>query len=410
MIRFESIGTRIVKAYILFALTFSVFFMTVAVVVVEGIEVRMVDRRLEEIASWASPRHAGALPIEMPAGISFHHGENIPQSLRNMPRGMNDVEVDGIGLHVLSGRDSSGPYVVVDHQSDYESVERLVYSMLLLSLLGFLAMSVGLGRYMARRFVTPIAELSNAVVARNDEWPYLHSRDELGILARAFAAHTKEQKVFLERERAFTGDVSHELRTALTVISGAAELLELDQHAGPTARAASERISRAAREAAESVDTLLQLARAPELMEYELFPLEAMVRDEVGRYQQLVVNKPVRLEFAGGGDFVVRAQPRLVAAIIGNLIRNACLYTDQGMASVLLADRSVLVWDSGRGLPAEVLDMLANESAGGHLKGSEGTGLGLALVKRICRHLGATLEVEARPSGGTMFTVIFPAL
>jgi signal transduction histidine kinase len=145
-------------------------------------------------------------------------------------------------------------------------------------------------------------------------------------------------------------------------------------------------------------------------MEYELFPLESLVRDEVGRYQQLVANKPVRLEFAGGGDFVVRAQPRLVAAIIGNLIRNACLYTDQGMVSVLLADRSVLVWDSGRGLPAEVLHMLANESAGGHLKGSEGTGLGLALVKRICRHLGATLEVEARPSGGTMFTVIFPAL
>lgn len=410
MIRFESIGRRIVKAYLLFALGFSVFFMAVAVVIVEGIEVRMVDRRLEEVAAWAAPRHAGALPVEMPAGISFHHGEDIPQSLRNLPKGISDVEAGGVGLHVFSSRDNSGPYVVVDHQSDYESVERLVYSMLLLCLLGFLAMSVGLGRYMARRFVGPIVELSHAVVERRDEWPHLGGRDELGILARAFAAHTDEQKVFLERERAFTGDVSHELRTALTVISGAAELLELDQHGSPAARAASERISRAAREATESVDTLLQLAREPELIEYEFFPLEPIVQDEVRRYQPLVAHKPVRLEFAGGGDFVVRAQPRLVAAVIGNLIRNACLYTDQGAISVLLADRSVLVRDSGRGLPAAVLDMLANDSTGRQLKGSEGTGLGLALVKRICRHLGAMLKVEALSNGGTTFTVTFPAL
>ena len=410
MTRFESIGKRIVKAYLLFALGFSVFFMAISVVVVEGIEVRMVDRRLEEVAAWASPRHAGGLPIEMPAGISFHHGDDIPQSLRNLPAGISDIEADGIGLHVFSARDSGGPYVVVDHESDYESVERLVYSLLLLSLLGFLAMSVGLGRYMARRFVGPIVDLSSAVVSRKNHWPHMHSNDELGILARAFAAHTNELKVFLERERAFTGDVSHELRTALTVISGAAELLELDQLAKPGVRAASERISRAAREAAESVDTLLQLARAPESIEYELFPIEPMVRDEVRRYQSLVANKPVRLGCAGGGDFVVRAQPRLVAAVIGNLIRNACLYTDQGAVSVLLADRSILVRDSGRGLPAAVLDMLAGDDTGRQLRGSEGTGLGLALVKRICRHLGATLKVATAPDGGTIFTVTFPPL
>ncbi|QYF93022.1 HAMP domain-containing histidine kinase [Massilia sp. PAMC28688] len=410
MMRFESIGKRIVKAYLLFALSFSMFFMTVAIVVVEGIEMHMVERRLEEVATWASPRHAGGLPVEMPTSISFHHGDDIPQSLRNLPAGINDVEADGIGLHVFSGRDSGGPYVVVDHQSDYESVERLVYSMLLLSLMGFLGMSVLLGRYMARRFVDPIVELSRAVLERKDEWPHLDSRDELGILARAFAEHTGEQKVFLERERAFTGDVSHELRTALTVISGAAELLELDEHASPASRAASERISRAAREAAESVDTLLQLARAPELIEYELFPIEPMVQEEVRRHQSLVATKPVRLEFTGGSDFVVRAQPRLVSAIIGNLIRNACLYTDHGAVTVRLTNRSIVVCDSGRGLPAAVLAMLSNETVGAPLKGSDGTGLGLALVKRICRQLGATLDLATPPSGGTTVTVIFPGL
>ncbi len=107
--RFESIGRRIVKAYLLFALGFAIFFMPVSIVVLEGIEVHLVDERLEEVAAWASPRHAGSLPVEMPAGLSFHHGEDIPPALRNLPAGVTEVDADGIGLHVFSSRDGAGP-------------------------------------------------------------------------------------------------------------------------------------------------------------------------------------------------------------------------------------------------------------------------------------------------------------
>ena len=134
------------------------------------------------------------------------------------------------------------------------------------------------------------------------------------------------------------------------------------------------------------------------------------MQDAVRRNQPLVANKPVRLKFSGGSDFFVRAEPRLFAFVVGNLLRNACLYTDQGVISVLLDDRSVLVRDSGRGLPAAVLGMLADHSTGRALKGSEGTGLGPELVKRSCCHLGATLEVAASSGGGTTFIVTFPAI
>ncbi|HVK93515.1 MAG TPA: HAMP domain-containing sensor histidine kinase, partial [Noviherbaspirillum sp.] len=99
-----------------------------------------------------------------------------------------------------------------------------------------------------------------------------------------------------------------------------------------------------------------------------------------------------------------------VVAIIGNLIRNACLYTDHGAVTVRLAERSILVCDSGRGLPPAVLAMLADEITGAPLKGSDGTGLGLALVKRICRQLGAKLDLATPSSGGTTVTVTFPGL
>lgn len=405
----DSLGRRIVKAYLLFALAFTLFFAIVAAVVVEGIELRMVDERLAEVAAWAAPRHAAGLPVDMPAGFSFHRGDAIPPALRGLAPGVHDLAIDGTGLHVFAGAATDGPFVAVDHESDYESVELAVYSMLLLCLTGFLAMSVLLGRYMANRFVAPIVDLSNAVVARSPDLPLLANKDELGILARAFAGHTAELTGFLERERAFTGDVSHELRTPLTVIAGAAELLMLDHQDCPAACAASERIYRAAHDAAQSVDILLLLARAPELIEAEHFALAALLDEEVARYQGLVANKPVTLAFHGGPDFSVSSSRRLVAAALGNLIRNACLYTCQGNVSVAIDGRRVLVSDTGPGLPAAVQAMLSSGGAGARLRGSEGTGLGLALVKRICRQLNATLEVAPQPGGGTLFTIAFPA-
>ncbi len=98
----SSLQRRIVAAYLLFALGSCVFFVLIAAVAVEGIEVRLVDDRLMNVASWASPRNAAGLPVEMPTGLIFHHGESIPLSLRGLPPGVQEEFVDGIGLHVLA--------------------------------------------------------------------------------------------------------------------------------------------------------------------------------------------------------------------------------------------------------------------------------------------------------------------
>ncbi len=405
----DSLRRRIVTAYLLFALACSLFFAIVTAVIVEGIEVRLVDERLMEVAAWASPRHAANLPVEMPAGMSFHHGESIPVSLRNLPAGVQDIEVDGTDLIVLAGRDAAGPFVVVDHESDYEAVELAVYSLLGVGLLGFIGLSLLLGVFVARRFVTPIIKLSEAVAERRPELPLQDNNDELGVLARAFAAHTSEMQQFLDRERFFTGDVSHELRTPLTVISGAAEILMIEAAGNSVLYGPAERIYRASLGAADSVAILLLLARSPTLIESDEVSLADVVKEEVALYQGLVGNKPVTLHYGGGDDFSVRAPRKLVCAAIGNLIRNACQYTDEGSVTVTLERDCVLVQDTGRGLPEQVRAMLdggAGQSGQAHA-GSAGTGLGLALVKRICEYLGATLDVSAVSSKGTAFRIRF---
>ena len=406
----DSLRRRIVVAYVAFAVVVSAVFAVIAALAVEGIEDRLVDERLEDVASWASPRFAGGMQVQMPAGLTFHHGGDIPRSLRGLPHGVHNMDVDGVALNVLAGRDSLGEFVVVDHDTAYQQIEVVVYSMFAASFLVFVACSLMLARFLANRIVTPITLLAQAVDERAGDLPCQQREDELGSLARAFAGRTAELTQFLDRERFFTGDVSHELRTPLTVISGAAELLMAQTEGEPALHAPAERIYRAAREASEVTTVLLRLARSPERLEWSAHSAVTLVERELARCQPLVANKPVQLVFAGGGDFPLYGPRELLAAAVGNLLRNACAYTEQGQVTVRLGARSLVVEDTGPGLPPATLARLRGEPAPEQDGVSAGSGLGLGLVQRICGHLGASLQVQQGDGSGTRFTIHFPDL
>jgi signal transduction histidine kinase len=408
----DSLRRRIVVAFVSFGIVLSVFFAVIAAVAVEGVEIHLVDNRLAEVAKWALPRQAAGLAVDLPSGLRFHRGDAIPRSLRGLPEGVSEVDVDGVGLHVLSGVDAAGPYAVVDHESDYEKVELVVYSMFLAFFIGFLLLAASLGSFVARRVVNPISELAVAVARGHSPLPLQERKDELGILARALEAHTTELRAFLDRERFFTGDVSHELRSPLTVIMGAAEIL-MTNSTDEATRAPAERIYRAAHEAAECVTVLLLLARSPELGRQPAVAVDVIAAREVERYRPLVDGKNVTLDYRHGPSFAIQAPAELCAAAIGNLVRNACQYTEQGTITVALTPGRVVVEDTGPGLPAAVRATLAGAGsvpgaiASRGVNGSGGTGLGLSLVQRICEYLGASLGYEERLAGGSRFTIDF---
>lgn len=403
----NSLSRPIVAAFILFGVVLSLFFAVLAALAVEGIEVYLVDNRLAEVEKWARPREAAGMASDLPAGLRFHRGEDIPRSLRGLPAGVSDAMVDGIGLHVLSGADERGPYVVVDHESDYEKVEVIVYSLFAGFFVGFVLLAIVLGRFVGRRIVSPIRELVNAVENGAASLPLTERKDELGVLARALDAHTAELREFLDRERFFTGDVSHELRTPLMVIMGAAEIL-LENSKDAAARAPAERIYRAAQEATECITVLLTLARAPEIGQFAPVAVSEIARREVDRYQPMVASKPVRLLCSGDANISVRAPAELCTSAVANLIRNACQYTERGTVTVMLEPERVIVEDTGPGLPDAVQQTLGQGAVAIPSSGSAGTGLGLSLVKRICEYLGATLAYENRAGGGSRFSIIFP--
>lgn len=406
----DSLRRRIIAAYMLFAFFVSLVFAVIAALAVEGIEEKLVDERLMEVARWAVPRHGAGMSVQMPAGLTYHHDDDIPRSLRGLPHGVMEITVDGTDLHVLSDRDEHGEYVVVDHDSEYEKIEIVVYSMFAAVLLAFLTCSMMLARYLANSIVTPIARLSQAVQQRKDDLPCLERGDELGALARAFADRTGELEQFLHRERFFTGDVSHELRTPLAVISGAAEVMMARTEGDTALYAPAERIYRAAREAADVTAVLLQLARSPQGSDGPAQSMAALAEAEVARCQPLVAGKPVTLRYAGGSDFTAHGSRELLRAAIGNLLRNACTYTEQGEVLLRLEPGCVVVEDTGPGLPAAALARLRGEAPAESDGVSSGSGLGLGLVQRICKYLGLQLQIQQRQGGGTRFDIRFPDL
>lgn len=408
----SSLRRRIVVAYLFFALAICTFVGAVTTVAIEGTEDLLVDEHLRSIAAWASPRHAVDMPVEMPSDVSFYHSDAIPPELRDLPLGVAKKIFEGKVVHLLVGEDDAGIYVVVDRASEYKNIEHAIYALIMAGFLGFVALSLFLGSFIARGFVDPIIELAAAVKNKGNpaDLPLLNSRDELGVLARAFAAHTTELNQFLARERFFTGDVSHELRTPLTIITGAAELLVEQTTQQPALHAPSERILRAAREANECVEILLLLARAPDQINRPQTSVSTVIREEIARCKHFVENKPVTLHFEEGKDFVVAARRELLSAAIGNLIRNACQYTEQGSVIVRIESHAVVVEDTGPGLPESIQVRLQNKTPSKPLIGSAGTGLGLALVVRICEYLDASLNVENNPGIGSNFRIVFKAI
>ena len=404
MQRADSLKRRILAAFLLFSIGASAMFAVVAAVAVEGIEVHLVDERLAAAVAWAAPRQAAGLDVDMPAGLRFHRDGAIPAPLQGLADGVHKVDLGATRLHVLAGHDARGGWVLVDHESDYDKIEVVVYAMFGTAFIGFLLLAALLGRFLGTRVVTPIRALAQSVGHATTPAALTGRKDELGVLARALEAHTSDLRAVLDRERYFTGDVSHELRSPLTVIMGAAEILVQDATT-PAIRAPAERIYRAAQEAAECITVLLLLARAPDLGRQPAVAVDDIAQDEVEKYRPLVAGKPVAIHFVAGPALAVCAPRELCAAAIGNLVRNACQYTDQGDVRVIVLPGQVVVEDTGPGLPAAVVATLARGSVA--TTGSAGTGLGLALARRICDFLGATLAYAPRAGGGSRFTITF---
>lgn len=255
------------------------------------------------------------------------------------------------------------------------------------------ALGFGLGVLVMRRAVAPVVQLAEVVaeidlehLSAGDHKLIESSRfggDEVGVLAGAIRKTLERIGAFVVRERDFTSCASHELRTPITVITGALELLEQSDLSAEDVRAV-DRIRRATLEMKSTIEMFLCITREGDDALYgEQFLVAPLVSRAVDQQRYLLNGKFIEVDVESLAAPVVRGHPQAFLIAVNNLVRNAFEQTlvGQGPITVLIKEHELLVTnrlgsdDVGRLTPAGS-------------SSSNGYGLGLGIVQRLCERNG----------------------
>jgi signal transduction histidine kinase/ActR/RegA family two-component response regulator len=215
----------------------------------------------------------------------------------------------------------------------------------------------------------------------------------------------------------FISRMSHELRTPLNAILGFAQLLGLDE-LDDGQRESVDQIVRAGRHLLQLIDEVLDIARM-EAGELRFSPEPVGVSELIGEALALVAplatQRSIRLMTASGdrAEAHVMADRQRLKQILLNLLSNAIKYNREGgdvRVSVDFDDSqriAIAIADTGAGiLPEELSKLFAPfERLGAEFGSVDGTGLGLALSRRLAEAMGGTLEVESVPREGSTFSI-----
>ena len=220
----------------------------------------------------------------------------------------------------------------------------------------------------------------------------------------------------------FLANMSHELRSPLNVIIGFAEMIE-SQMFGSLGSPKYEEYIRDIRESGQHllalINDILDLSKI-EADKYVLYPeplcVPTLVRTCLRSFRLRAEEAGVRLEYSGGDIPRITADERAIKQVLINLLSNAIKFTPSGGTITLQAaveDQVVVVsvTDTGHGIPAADLPRIGQpfeQSVKPDGKQNEGTGLGLALSRRLVELHSGSLEIRSQEGAGTEVTVRLP--
>jgi two-component system, OmpR family, sensor histidine kinase BaeS len=236
--------------------------------------------------------------------------------------------------------------------------------------------------------------------ARVPEW----GSSDIRSVARAFNSMSARLKTIDEQRRSFLADVTHELRTPLSVIRGQAEAISDGVYPPDAAHLAPILDATAALDRlVEDLRTLVLTDAGSLVLHREPTDLGGLVRDTVESFRPQAESKGLDLSAAvADGVPPVSVDPARIRQVIGNLLSNSIRHTPSGgsVKVAVTAPATITVSDTGEGIPPELLPHVLERFAKG--PNSTGSGLGLAIAHDIANAHGGRLTVESAPGKGTI--------
>ena len=221
-----------------------------------------------------------------------------------------------------------------------------------------------------------------------------------------------------QMRREFSANVSHELKTPLTAISGYAEIIQNGMVAPQDVPRFAGSIYQEAQRLIALVNDIIRLSRLDEGVldgSKEEIDMMQLARSVAARLRQKAQSRQVCLEVSGEG-FTARGEESLLEEMLYNLCDNGITYNrPEGKVEVILerspAGNRVTVRDNGIGIPKEhqsrVFERFYRVDKS-HSKEIGGTGLGLSIVKHVAMIHHLELKLESAPGKGTTITLQFP--
>ncbi|OZG72784.1 hypothetical protein BTA51_14790 [Hahella sp. CCB-MM4] len=313
---------------------------------------------------------------------------SLPQSRINSSLEPSSTEAYFYYLTDVSGFDLQTTYALLGS-----------VSLLGISVIFTLIVAVLVGHGIARHVVAPLTRLSQDVdSATVDHKPVLKGHyypDEVGFLANRINAMLRRIEDFVEREKAFARDASHELRTPVTSSRMALELAIPLVGDNEKLHSLLLRASRANQDMTHLIESFMLLGKEESHSESkQQLLLQGLAQSALDKNAYLLRDKPIQLINGIPGNLQVEQPLQLLSIVMNNLVRNAFQYTTEGTVEISADSQSITVEDTGKGFPSQT-------SMGGEAESPEGMGLGLNIVRRICQLRHWKLDIQHRKNGGT---------
>ena len=266
-------------------------------------------------------------------------------------------------------------------------------------------------RHQVKRLIAPINNLDLEEPLENDVYEELHP------LLERIDRQNKEKAAIEQMRREFSANVSHELKTPLTSISGYAEIMMNGLVKSEDMQGFSERIYKEASRMITLVGDIIKLSKLDEgsvELEKENVDLYQMTREIVSRLALQAEKRRIQVEVVGEHVecFGIR---QILDEMIYNICENAIKYNkENGKVNIWVGNtlngKKVIVQDTGIGIPKEHQDRIFERFYRvdkSHSRETGGTGLGLSIVKHGALLHNAEIHVESEEGKGTKMELIF---
>lgn len=248
--------------------------------------------------------------------------------------------------------------------------------------------------------------------------PVDSSGDELSDLGASFNHLLDQLQTAFDRQKRFTADAAHQLRTPLTVLLGQIDVARRKPRTTEDYQKTLDLLATQTTELAQIIESLLYLARAEEGAappNMQLVEIDSWLNDIMKRWAENVRGDDISSEFQSQSS--VNISEPLMSQLLDNLIANAVKYSSPGSPIRVTAKTSgdsveIAVSDRGVGIKPEEQGAIFTafyRSTAARQAGIAGTGLGLALVAQIARAHGGEVRCESVLGQGSKFTVTLPA-